>query len=135
MAIAKGRMGRMGRMRRAWLTIAMLMLPALPAPPARPAFPALQAQHAAFRVKGRVTNERGEPIPNADVRLEAFFGYAAGTFSGPRLLSAQTNAKGEWSVGAMQRCPASTSSGPANRPEARLRPPRSSCRPADCCRC
>ncbi len=62
----------------------------------------VHAQHAAFRLKGRVTNERGQPISNADVRLEAFFGYAAGTFSGPRLLSAQTNAKGEWNVGAMQ---------------------------------
>ena len=94
-----GGRGRMGRTRTSCLVIAMLFLPALPAPPA---LPALHAQHAAFRVKGRVTNERGEPIPNADVRLEAFFGYAAGTFSGPRLLSAQTNAKGEWSVGAMQ---------------------------------
>src|SRR5260370_31920002 len=60
------------------------------------------AKHAAFRVRGRVTTERGEPIPNADVRAEAFYGYAAGTFAGPRLLSAQTNAKGEWNIGAMQ---------------------------------
>jgi tetratricopeptide (TPR) repeat protein len=60
------------------------------------------AQHAAFRVKGRVVTERGEPIEKADVRLEAFYGYGAGTFSGPRKLSAQTNGKGEWSVGAMQ---------------------------------
>ncbi len=77
-------------------------LPDLPGLPGLPALPALHAQHAAFRVKGRVTNDRGAPIPNADVRLEAFFGYAAGTFSGPRLLSAQTNAKGEWNVGALQ---------------------------------
>jgi hypothetical protein len=85
--------------------------PSLPASPALPAFPAysalpapfvLHAQHAAFRVKGRVVTERGEPIDKADVRLEAFYGYAAGTFSGPRKLSAQSNAKGEWSVGAMQ---------------------------------
>jgi hypothetical protein len=89
----------------------MLFAPAFPSPPAPPAFPALpallarfvlQAQHAAFRVKGRIVTERGEPIDKADVRLEAFFGYAAGTFSGPRKLSAQSNAKGEWSVGAMQ---------------------------------
>ena len=60
------------------------------------------AQHAAFRVKGRVVTERGAPIARADVRLEAFYGYAAGTFAGPRKLSAQTNEKGEWSVGAMQ---------------------------------
>ena len=82
--------------------LALFMMLSLPALPALPALPVLHAQHAAFRVKGRVTNDRGAPIPNADVRLEAFFGYAAGTFSGPRLLSAQTNAKGEWNVGALQ---------------------------------
>jgi len=80
----------------------MLVLVFLPALPVFQLLPALKAQHAAFRVKGRVTTERGEPIPKADVRLEAFYGYAAGTFAGPRLLSAETNAKGEWSVGAMQ---------------------------------
>ena len=93
-----GRMGRMGR-RRIVHGLALFLMISLPA---LPALPALHAQHAAFRVKGRVTNDRGAPIPNADVRLEAFFGYAAGTFSGPRLLSAQTNAKGEWNVGALQ---------------------------------
>jgi len=65
------------------------------------ATPAL-AQHPAFRVKGRVVTERGEPIATADVRLEAFYGYAAGTFAGQRKFSAQTNGKGEWSVGALQ---------------------------------
>jgi hypothetical protein len=60
------------------------------------------AQHAAFRVKGRVVTERGEPIAAADVRLEAFYGYAAGTFAGQRTFSARTNDKGEWSVGALQ---------------------------------
>jgi len=60
------------------------------------------AQHPAFRVKGRVVTERGEPIADADVRAEAFYGYAAGTFAGPRLLSATSNKKGEWSIGAMQ---------------------------------
>jgi hypothetical protein len=98
-------------MGKALIVCVMLFLPALPAPPAFPAFSALpalpalfvlHAQHAAFRVKGRVVTERGEPIDKADVRLEAFYGYAAGTFSGPRKLSAQSNAKGEWSVGAMQ---------------------------------
>jgi Carboxypeptidase regulatory-like domain/Tetratricopeptide repeat len=60
------------------------------------------AQHAAFRVKGRVTNERGEPISQAEVRLEAFFGYSAGTFAGQRTYATTTNAKGDWNVGAMQ---------------------------------
>ena len=62
----------------------------------------IAAQHPAFRLKGRVVTERGEPIAEADVRLEAFFGYAAGTFAGQRLFSTTTNAKGEWNVGAMQ---------------------------------
>src|SRR4051812_28437097 len=60
------------------------------------------AQHAAFRVKGRVVNERGEPVDKADVRLEAFYGYAAGTFAGVRTFSAQTNSKGDWNVGGLQ---------------------------------
>ena len=60
------------------------------------------AQHAAFRVKGRVVTERGEAIDQADVRLEAFYGYAAGTFAGVRTFAAQTNRKGEWSVGGLQ---------------------------------
>jgi hypothetical protein len=98
----------MGGIKRALIVCAMLLLPALAAPPALPALPALPApfvlyaQHAAFRVKGRVVTERDEPIDKADIRLEAFYGYAAGTFAGPRKLSAQSNAKGEWNVGALQ---------------------------------
>jgi Carboxypeptidase regulatory-like domain/Tetratricopeptide repeat len=60
------------------------------------------AQHPAFRIKGRVTSDRGEPIAGASVHLEAFFGYAAGTFAGQRLFETTTNAKGEWNVGALQ---------------------------------
>jgi hypothetical protein len=86
-----GGKGRFGWIGKALLVAAMLFAPAV-----------ISAQHAAFRVKGRVVTERGEPIDKADVRLEAFFGYAAGTFAGPRKLSAQSNAKGEWNVGAMQ---------------------------------
>jgi hypothetical protein len=85
---------------------AMLFVPAFPAPPAFPAVPALPAlllaQHAAFRVKGRVVTDRGEPIEKATIRLEAFFGYAAGTFAGPRKLEAETDHKGQWSIGALQ---------------------------------
>jgi hypothetical protein len=47
------------------------------------------AQHAAFRVKGYVKNDRGEPVPNADVHIEAFYGYFAGAFGG-------------WNVGGLQ---------------------------------
>ena len=95
----------------ALLVCAILLTPALPDRPARPALPAppaffapfvLHAQHAAFRVKGRVVNDRGEAIDKADVRLEAFYGYGAGTFSGTRKFSGEANRKGEWSVGGLQ---------------------------------
>ena len=82
-----GRTGRMG------LVCTMLFVSAASV---------VNAQHAAFRVKGRVVNERGEAIGRADVRLEAFYGYAAGTFAGVRTFSAQTNAKGDWNVGGLQ---------------------------------
>ena len=81
------------------LVVAMLFVPA---PPALSTLSVVHAQHAAFRVKGRVVNERGDAIENADLRLEAFYGYAAGTFAGVRKFSAQTNRKGEWSVGGLQ---------------------------------
>ena len=96
-----GRIRRVGLAGRAGL-VGLLVFFNLPGLPVLPGSRDLSAQHAAFRVKGRVTDEKGEPIPNADVQAEAFFGYAAGTFSGPRKLSAQANAKGEWSIGAMQ---------------------------------
>ena len=89
-------------MGKALIVCAMLFVPAFPAPPVLPGYPALLAQHAAFRAKGRVVNDRGEPIDKADVRLEAFYGYAAGTFAGVRKFSEQTNRKGEWSVGGLQ---------------------------------
>lgn len=60
------------------------------------------AQHAAFRIKGKVRTDAGEPVGNAEIRAEAFYGYAAGTFAGQRTFSAQSNAKGDWSIGAMQ---------------------------------
>ena len=75
----------------AWVVALVLMLSSVAA-----------AQHPAFRLKGRVTTEGGEPIANADVRLEAMFGYAAGTFAGQRVFATRTNGKGEWNVGAMQ---------------------------------
>jgi tetratricopeptide (TPR) repeat protein len=59
---------------------------------------AVAAQQPVSRIKGRVTDERGAPIPNADVRVEAFYGYGAGTFAGQRTYAATTNAKGEWNV-------------------------------------
>ena len=60
------------------------------------------AQHAAFRIKGRVKTDAGEPVAAATVRAEAFYGYAAGTFAGQRIFTAETNAKGDWSIGSLQ---------------------------------
>jgi len=60
------------------------------------------AQHAAFRIKGRVKTDSGEGIAAATVRAEAFYGYAAGTFAGQRIFTAETNAKGDWSIGSLQ---------------------------------
>ena len=60
------------------------------------------AQHATFRIKGHVKTERGEPVADAEVRVEAFYGYAAGTFAGQRTFAERTNAKGDWSVAGLQ---------------------------------
>jgi hypothetical protein len=60
--------------------------------------PAALGQQPVSRLKGRVVSERGEPLKDADVRAEAFFGAAAGTFAGQRTFSTKTNAKGDWSI-------------------------------------
>ena len=41
------------------------------------------AQQPVSRLKGRLVTERGEPVKDAEVRAEAFFGAAAGTFPPP----------------------------------------------------
>jgi len=79
-----------------FIVLCLVFLPGLPG------VLGLSAQHAAFRLKGRVVTDRGEPIVNATIHAEAFYGYAAGTFSGQRLYTAETNKKGEWNIGAMQ---------------------------------
>ena len=77
-------------------------LPDLPGLAGLPGLPDLSglvgAQQPVSRLKGRVVTERGERIADAEVRAEAFFGAAAGTFAGQRTFSARTNAKGEWSI-------------------------------------
>ena len=50
------------------------------------------------RLLGRVVTEKGEPVAGATVRVEAFYGYAGGTFAGQRLLTATTDKKGAWNV-------------------------------------
>jgi tetratricopeptide (TPR) repeat protein len=56
------------------------------------------AQQPVSRLKGRVVNERGERVKNAEVRAEAIFGSGAGTFAGQREFATRTNDKGEWNI-------------------------------------
>jgi len=50
------------------------------------------------RLSGRVTAESGEPLKDADVRIEAIFGFAGGDFLGQRTFTVRTGAKGEWAL-------------------------------------
>jgi hypothetical protein len=103
---ASGRPGGPGgpeRTIRCGLIAVLVLLPSLPTPSDLPGLPGppdrrgLHAQQPVSRLKGRVVNDRGERI-QAEVRAEAFFGAAAGTFAGQRTFTARTNAKGEWSI-------------------------------------
>jgi hypothetical protein len=49
-------------------------------------------------LKGRVLDDQGKPLKAAEVRAEAFFGSAAGTFAGQRTFTTKTNDKGEWTI-------------------------------------
>lgn len=59
--------------------------------------PSASAQNVS-RLQGRVVTDKGEPIANAEVHVEAFYGYAAGTFAGQRTFTATTDKKGTWNV-------------------------------------
>jgi tetratricopeptide (TPR) repeat protein len=50
------------------------------------------------RLSGRVLTAAGAPIPDADVRVEALFGFAGGDFLGQRTFAVRTNAKGDWGL-------------------------------------
>jgi hypothetical protein len=50
------------------------------------------------RLTGRVVGAAGTPVPDADVHVEAMFGFAGGDFLGQRTFAARTNAKGEWAL-------------------------------------
>lgn len=76
----------------AWAALMLVMLVGV----------AVDAQHAAFRMKGRVLTEAGAPIADVEVRAEAFYGYGGGTFSGQRIFTVKTGGKGDWSIGALQ---------------------------------
>jgi hypothetical protein len=56
------------------------------------------AQPNVSRLRGRIVTERGEPVKDAEVRAEAFFGSAGGTFAGQRTFSTRADAKGDWSI-------------------------------------
>lgn len=51
-----------------------------------------------YRLLGRVVADKGEPLANAAVHVEAFFGKAAGAVSGQRTYTATTDKKGAWNV-------------------------------------
>jgi hypothetical protein len=50
------------------------------------------------RLRGKVVTDRAEPVPLADVRVEARFGFAGSDFTGQRTYAAKANAKGEWTI-------------------------------------
>src|SRR4051794_8220626 len=59
---------------------------------------ALTAQQPVSRLKGRVLDEHGKPLKDAEMRAEAFFGSPAGTFAGQRTFTTKSNDKGEWNI-------------------------------------
>ncbi len=50
------------------------------------------------RISGRVTTERGDPIKDADVRIEALFGFAGGDYLGQRTFTTRADAKGSFAL-------------------------------------
>ena len=50
------------------------------------------------RLTGRVITATGAPVADADVHVEAIFGFAGGDFLGQRTFAARTNARGEWGL-------------------------------------
>jgi hypothetical protein len=50
------------------------------------------------RLTGKVFDAAGAAVPDADVRVEAMFGFAGGDFLGQRTFATRTNAKGEWAL-------------------------------------
>src|SRR3954468_9592994 len=50
------------------------------------------------RLTGRVVTTTGVPVVDAEVHVEAIFGFAGGDFLGQRTFAARTNGKGEWGL-------------------------------------
>jgi hypothetical protein len=93
-------MARTGRTRKITTTLlvsAIFSIPALPAHPALPAPSALFAQPL-DRLSGKVVSDRGDVIKDADVRVEALFGFAGGAYLGQRTFATRSDAKGNWAL-------------------------------------
>lgn len=56
------------------------------------------AAQPVFRILGQVADDKGRAVADADVAVEAMFGYAAGTFAGQRTFTTKTDPKGRWNV-------------------------------------
>jgi hypothetical protein len=50
------------------------------------------------RLSGRVLTDAGQPIANADVRVEAIFGFAGSDFLGQRTFAVRSGDKGNWAL-------------------------------------
>jgi len=50
------------------------------------------------RLTGKVATERGDPIKDADVRVEAMFGFAGSDFLGQRTFATRSGGNGTWAV-------------------------------------
>jgi len=50
------------------------------------------------RLTGKVLDAAGQPLKDADVRVEAIFGFAGSEFTGQRTFSTRSGAKGEWAL-------------------------------------
>lgn len=94
-----GRIGGSGGGRRALHAVALLLMLSFPALPALPALraPVIHAQPL-DRLSGKVVTDHGEAIRDADVRVEAMFGFAGGDFLGQRTLATRSDAKGNWAL-------------------------------------
>jgi hypothetical protein len=50
------------------------------------------------RLTGKVVTDTGATVADAEVQVEAVFGFAGGDFLGQRTFATRTNAKGEWAL-------------------------------------
>ena len=50
------------------------------------------------RLSGKVLTVAGQPLPDADVRVEALFGFAGSDYLGQRTFSTRTSPKGDWAL-------------------------------------